>query len=481
MARIGLNVKVTGYTGKLLIVWREVVAGNPTPPETGRSAALDFPYDAVYTIDSINPVVYVVELWRSSDGVLLDELIKRWNIDASVYNSAVLITNQYKVGRGNSDSTPGEAWADPADGDTILSDERLDGAAKSELIVHESGYGRLLDSEYDLHAGGGIELLYGRQFTQDTAWSITYAQVQQAQVQSVTRNDYTDVEVVTADRDIYVDADDNLYGKLVIASKSGPVLTLNFPDITTIPNHTKISFNTHQGSQNYLKLQLDGADTIKFLGQNKNVIYLAKGEELTLYFMDGVGYVVFYHGKALVRGSVHSDMDNSRASDSGAFLLADESTGVLDADDYPALYEFIENLPASHSVALGSGAGQWSSSTTVNSGKINQATVYPYKSKFGIDTINRQFRVPHLKGLIRKFYDTGEFPGRYEHDQVGKFEADMTIRKGWSYTNAPNINDVVGNGDPNHEENKYLYARKFDTGNTESKVKNYGETPFIQL
>jgi hypothetical protein len=481
MARIGLNIRVTGYTGSLLIVWREVVAGNPTPPETGRSAAFAFPYDAVYSIDSINPVVHVVELWRSSDGVALDELIKQWNIDASVYNTAVLVTYQYKVGRGNSDSTLGAAWADPANGDVILADERLNGAAKSELIVHESGYGRHLDEEYDLHAGGGIELLYGKTFDQDVAWSITWSKIVPASVTVATGSLYTDVALVEDTRDLYVDSTDNLYNKLVIAGGSGSVLTINFPDLATIPNNTKVTFNTHNMSSNYLALRLDAGDTISHLGEDKNVIYLAKGEEISIYFKGGAGYIYSYDGRALYRGNVHRDMDTARASNHGGFLLADESTGVLSADDYPGLYEWIENLPANHSVALGTGAGQWSQSVTVNAGKINEAVTYPYKSKYGIDTVNRQFRVPHLKNLSARFLNTGEYPGRYQHDSVGKFQADMTIRKGWDYTGSPNINDVVGNGDPNHEQNKSLFARSFDTGNSESTVKNFGETPFIIL
>jgi hypothetical protein len=482
MAQIGLNVRVTGYTGKLLIVWREVVQGNPTPPETGRSAAFNFPYDAVYSINSINPVVHEVELWRSDDGVALDELIKRWSIDASVFNTAVLVTYQYKVGRGNSDSTPGEAWADPADGDTILSDERINGAAKSELIVHESGYGRHLDEEYDLHTGGGIELLYGKTFDQDVAWSITWSKIVPQSVTVATNNLYADVAVLEDGRDLYIDSTDNLYNKLVIAVGSGSVIAIVFPDLTLIPDNTKVTFNTHNMASNYLKLQLDGADTIGFLGENKNVIYLAKGEEISLYFKGGVGYIYHYDGRALYRGNVQRDMDTSRMSDHGGFLLADESTGVLDADDYPALYEWVENLPASHAVPFGSGAGQWSQSVTVNAGKINEATTYPNKSKYGIDTTARQFRVPHLKNLSARFINTGEFPGRYQHDTVGKFEpSTVTVKKGWSYTGSPNNATHFGNGDPNHSEDKAMTNVKVETGNTETIMKNYGETPFIIL
>lgn len=484
MARIGLNINVSGYTGQLLIVWRETIAGNPTPPETGRSAALAFPYDAVYSIDNVNPVVHLVELWRSADGTTLTELIKQWNIDASVYNAIRFVEYQYKVDRGwnnTNQSTGTEAWADPVNLDTELTDERLVNATKDDMTVHMAGYGRLLHDEYDLKSGGGIILNYGKTFDTDVAWFISYYTVETANVTVTTTSLYTSVEVVTASRDLYVDASDNLYNKLVVINSANPVVAIAFPDLALIPNHTKLTFNNHRGSQNYLKLQLDSGDSVYFNNAAINVIYLAKGEEISFYVMDGVCYVTSYYGNAKIRGSVHADMDSSRHTDTGAFLLADESTGELDADDYPALYEFIENLPSSHAVPLGTSSGQWSFSQTLNAGKNNEATTYPNKSKYGIDTVARTFRVPHLKNLSRRFVNTGENPGRYQHDYVGKFEpVTVTVPKGWSYTGGPN-NTRFGNGDPGHAENKDVTGIKVDTGNIETTMKNFGETPYIVL
>lgn len=485
MARIGLNINVSGYTGQLLIVWKEVVAGNPTPPETGRSAALAFPYDAVYSIDNINPVVHLVELWRSADGTALTELIKQWNIDASVYNAIRFVEYQYKVGRGYDNTSPvatgSEVWADPDNLDTELTDERLANATKEDLTVHMAGYGRLLHDEYELKSGGGITLNYGKTFDSGVAWFISYYTVEVANVTVTTTTPFTDVEEVTASRDLYVDADDNLYNKLVVINSADPVVQISFPDLALIPNNTKLTFITHRGSQNYLKLQLDTGDSVYFNGQSKNVIYLAKGEEISLFVKSGVLYVLSYNGNAKIRGSVHADMDSSRHTDTGAFLPADEATGELDADDYPGLYEFIENLPSGLSVPLGTSSGQWSFSQTLNAGKNNEAVTYPNKSKYGINTVARTFRVPHLKNLSRRFVNTGENPGRYQHDYVGKFEPiTMTVPKGWSYTGSPN-NNRFANGDPAHAENKDVTGVKIDTGNSETTMKNFGETPLIVL
>lgn len=478
MAQIGLRISVSGLSGSLLIVWKEASA---PLAEVGRSAAFAFPYNAVYSITDINPVSHIVQLWRSDDGVSLDQLIVGWTIDASIYSEISADTYQYKVGRGTVVVGP-PAWEDPDDTDTELIDERLDGATEDELYVVEAGYGPRANDEYDLRVGGGIVLLDGKTFDQDVRWFITrHKTVAQAVPPTSNQSQFAGVAVITDDRDVFVSGSDNLYNKLVIANKAGSVLTLNFPDLMLIPNHTRISFNTHDGTQKYLKLQFDAGDTVKFFNVAKNVVYLAKCEEISIYFLDGVCYVTSYYGRALHRGSVYADMDSSRHTDTLAYLLADEATGVLNKTDYPGLYEFIEGLPASHAVPLGTLTGQWSHEVIVNAGKINEATTYPNKSKFGIDTVAFTFRVPHLKALSRRFVNTGELPGRYQHDAVGKHEATMTVNKGWAYTGPSNNATHFGNGDPFHAAAGAHTDIKFETGNTESIMKNYGETPYIIL
>lgn len=483
MARIGLDILVTGYTGKLLIVWRETVAGNPTPPETGRSAALDFPYSSVYSIDNINPVVHLVELWRSNDGVALDELIKRWNIDASLYNSIKYAEYQYKVDRGWDNTSPvntgTEVWADPADTDTELEDERLDGATKEELSVHKAGYGDLLREEYELRSGGGITLNLDGTFDHDQAWMIKHYTVQQASATVVTAAQYADVVVLEDDTDFYTDAGDNLYNKLVIVNSANPTVQVSFQDLALIPNNTHVTFQTHGGDQNYLILQFDAGDTVKHMNQAKNVIYLARCQKIKLFFKNGVCYVDDYDNNGLIRGHVFASMDNTIHTDLACFLFADESTGELEADDYPGMYEFIQNLPVGHSVALGTGSGQWGQSVTVNTGKIDEAVTYPNKCKFGIDTIARTFRVPHLKNLARRFVDTGQNPGRYQHDAVGKFEAIPTVPDAYAHTGAPHEAQFTGGNNNNNMQAKG--NSKFETGHTETVMKNFGETPFIIL
>lgn len=403
MARIGLNTSISGLTGELIIRW--VKASAPLA-EVGRLPAAAFPYDAVDNLTDLDPVVYIVQWWRSDDGVALDQLIKDWAIDASLQNLTTLVTYQYVTDRGDGEVG---VWADPEAGDTTLVDTRLDGVSKSDLILHEAGYGNYIDADYDLLASGGIELLFGKQFDADSRWFVTVSITESVPIvtPSTVISRYIGVEVLSADTDFYTDATDNLYNKLVIADFSTTVGQVTFGDLALIPDGTFVTFQTERGAQNYLTLQFDPGDSVRFLNDDVNVIYLAKCESISLFFYDGVCYVTDYRGRNLQRGQVLPDYDTARATNTTACILADEATGVLDSVDYPGLYEWLTAMPTGK-VPLGAGVGQWS----YDSG----GGVYPNKRFYGIDTGAGTFRVPHLSGVSIK---VGSTPGTYEADNVG--------------------------------------------------------------
>ena len=472
MSRIGLNISVSGLTGFLIIRW--VKASAPLA-EVGRSAAFTYPYDAVYNITDLEPVVYTVQLYRSVDGTALTQLIKDWSIDASKVNLTTISTYQYKVGRGNSSVTVGAAWADPDDGDTILNDERLDGALKADMVVHEAGFGNKLDAEYNLVSGGGIELLDGKTFVQDTAWFITVAITQEGELElpaGTSSTKYDTVQVITEDQD-FDDGDTPLENALVICNSENNVLTVTFPDLTLIADHTHVTFNTHNGTQKYLKLQFDAGDNVRFCNLDKNVIYLAKCEKISLYFFDGACYVTDYEGNAQRRGSLFIDYDAGRAADNTAMLLADESTGELLQADYPGLYEQVAGMP-SGTVALGTGVGQWS----YDSG----GGVYPNKRFFGIQTGSPQkVRVPHLTGMVVKF---GGTPGTYEADGVGPLSLEIRDGSGGSSTGTIVNTGFSGQDNPGSwVANGAAGAEKYirNTGASETTVKSFKQVPYILL
>lgn len=473
MARIGLNISVSGFSGQLLIRW---VKASATGVQVGRSAAFAFPYDAVYNILGLDPIVYIVQLWRSADGVALTQLIKDWSIDASKVTVTNFVTYQYLTDRGWNNTTPtvtDGVWADPVNLDTFISDTRLDGIPQDDLQVVEAGFGPKLNSEYSLYAGGGIELLGGKTFDSGVAWFITASTIEEVPAPpGGGSNIYSDVQILSADRDVYIDDSDNLYNKLVIANWAGAVGELVFPDLALIPDGTHITFQTQGGSQNYLKLQFDAGDTVRFLNQNVNVIYLAKCEKISLYFFEGVCYVIDYDGRGEERGGVWVDYDSTRHTDLSNLILANESTGVLDGDDYPGIYAWLLTLP-SGTVPLGTSVGQWS----YDSG----GGVYPNKRYYGIDTGAGTFRVPHLPGVVAKLAAAA---GTYEADAVGPLTG-LDVRDGTGGSSTGTLLNTGFSGQDSPSSwlaNGAAGAEKYiRTTGTETRVKSFGQIAYIIL
>lgn len=475
MSQIGLNITITGLSGNLIIRWLK--ASSPLA-EVGRNAnpsLLTFPYDDVYVIPNLQPVVYIVQLWRSDDGIALDQLIKDWSIDASKQTVATISTFQYKVDRGWDNTTPvatgTEVWADPADLDVTLVDERLEPYTQDQLIVHEAGYGNLLNAEYELFAGGGITLLGGRTFNAGTSWTVTITSFSEETITTSEAGAMFDgVQILEADQD-FDDISTPLANKLCICDFVTTVGTITFPDLTLIPDGTHVTFNTHGGAQNYLVLQFDAGDTVKFLNQDVNVIYVAKCQKISLYFDGGVCYVLDEPSNAIRRGQIAPDYDAARATNTAALILANESTGELLESDYPGLYAFVEGL-SSGSVPLGTSVGQWS----YDSG----GGVYPNKRNFGIQTTApKKIRVPHLAGMVIKFGT----PGAYEADGVGEHSLTYAYKQGKSDDNEAGVSGEYlrkagAAGGTNYGDTSITYTIR---SGQENKVKSVGQTPYIYL
>ena len=471
MAKAFIKHNFTAVAQDVIAVWYE----NSAPSAEIDRLLIEAPHtEQGFTADNLNPVMHQFKFYQSSDGVTLETLLVTLDIDASIYNEVSTQTFQYVVDRGQSGTTP--AWSDPVSNTTDLTDERLDGYSKSEMNVVFRAFGPRLDIEYDLYSGGGISLKDGEQFSSGDALFISiYKNVATQAAQgttSTTGAEFTGVSVINTN----VDFDTDLYNKLIIADFSGTSGKVDFPALSLIPNNTKAVFNTHGGSQKYLTLQFEAGDTVNFLGEAKNAIYLAKGEELRLFIHSGVCYVVNYSGNAKIRGTVQSDINTNRV-DTGSYLLANESTGVLSKADYPGIYEFILSLGTGVFVPL----SEWSNSVVVNSGKINQATTFPNKCKYGIDTTSETFRVPHLQGLTKKFASSGQIAGAYTHDAVGNHTATVAVNRGNSFTGAPGSETDKRFGYGAASAATKTETWDIETGNTETTVKGYNEVPLIVL
>lgn len=390
MAHIGLHIDVSSYAGKLIIRWK--LASAPLA-EVGRSAAFNFPYDAVYDIIDLFPAVYIVELWRSDDGVILDQLIRSWDIDASKSNAFKEITYEYVVDRGYDNTSPiatGSAvWADPVQDDKGIRDERL--KDEQYWVGSRVTFRYRTDEIVDQSALGG-----GFDFTDpdfvmnhDDTYFVTVLNREDLPPGSGVTPDYADIKVVSATEDF----DSTYYKKICVAGFAGTIGTTNFPDFDLIPD-TKVKFRAFTGSQRYWKLQFSSGDTVRFRGADRNVIYLAKDEYIELQWKSNVCYVVDYEGW-------YDEVGEYILSTKQALInchLADSAES--DIADYIRL---ITELPAAMKVTY----SDYDLFDVIVLGGTSK-NYYKNRGKFAVDTLAGKFKWPDMREQsfrILKYYD----------------------------------------------------------------------------
>lgn len=396
MAQIGLNISFTGYTGKLLVVWKKATA---PLTEVDRSDAMDFPVDTILAVPNLSPEVYNFEFWQSADGVSLDTLIKGpWSIDASAFAEGVATTYEYVVGRGWNNTSPEDTgtqvWADPIDGDTEIVDERYAGVAKQDIQVSMRGTGLRRKDEWDVLSGGGVQLsVSGEAFANGDSIFVTVFNKTSSPSGSTSSggSDYTDIKVVGSNETV----DATYKNKLIFCNGSGSVTTITFPAFSTLADQ-KIKFVTHAMTGNYLKLQFNGSNTVAFSGENRNVIYLTKGRMFEIVIKNNVVYVL----SSITDSGYDVRGKRDFADDVKPHQLLRDGT-VRQISDFPGIVEWMNTA----GVALITTFASWNTADN--------------KHKYYLNTVAGEFALPNDAGMVHK--GSLATPGTYEADQVGEY------------------------------------------------------------
>lgn len=453
MAKVFLKYNFSAVADDVIIVWVKNTAPGAEIDRYLLDDTTDHEKNGGHTVTGLDPVMHQFKFYQSSDGITLDTLLLTLDVDASIYNEVIVNQWYYVVDRGQSGTDPGEAWADPADGDDHVDDERLIGATHENATVEQRGYGKFREDEINYLPGGGFEFIdSGTKFANSDTFFVTFYKIVAQQVQTLeSGSDYNDVKLLQDDLDNSIDFDSSFYKKVCLANFTGAVGTIVFPALATIPD-TKVKFSTHQGSQIYLTLAFNGSETAKVNGQNKNKIHIAKGRIVELVFKSSVCYVVCDGTPFLMRGQIIGDHRNRSIDE--PFLLADESTGVLSGNNYPGLYDYIASLAPGATVLL-----------------ANWADSLSNKRKWGINTITKDFRVPHLDDLHRRFRTGSEDAATYQADQVGQYTDSAGSSEGGS--------DPI-NADT-YQAGPYKMKNKVRNTGQETRVKAYKEYPLVVL
>lgn len=497
---IGIKHTFPGITDYLLVIWFEntnrtaEVGRQVYPPgqSAGQAGGINVTSPA-----GLNADVYTFEFWQSTDGTTKNTLLDSWSVDASITGDIQKF--DYVVDRGQSGTNPN--WSDPNNGDTSLNDQRLKNA--DSLLVFSAGVGLRLSSDYNILTTGGISLNNGETFQSGDKWSILCIfKVQQQSPPVSGTTVYTDVNPVS----INANFDSSYYGKNNLAAFTSKIGTTTFPAFALIPNRTKARFSTFGGSQRYWCLQFSGTDSVQFNGANKNRIWLGKNEIIELMFLNGTGYVLDYKGDYNRIGEV---IDGRVLQPNCIFEDGTEYTFQEAGRFYD---DFVSQLPSEQTVSY----SQWGQPQTINyivqtlntlQTVIQTKTVYPYKGKYAIDTVNQKFKVPDRRGMgIRplKIIDRTDPHYLLDVDRVtqgvGGYQADQAyvqhLDEGLDAHDGTGTGTGLGytGGNPNTNQSK-LKTKTYAGGNAnsntpafnglvpamETRVEGYGILPMIGI
>lgn len=332
MAKIYISFNITS-TSDFLMVVRE---NSNLLAEVYRSDLLEPPHSQRnITVDNLNPVMHTVQFWTTIDGTTLGELRGQCEIDASISNTTSFDFIQFIVDRGQ-----GAPAYDPASGQGQYVNTDLDG---KDYVVFKPGFGALIwGLHIDTITGGGFEYIDGQEFSNAEEYTIMINNLVTTSDASSGRGYPDGVVEFTGD----ITFGSTHYNKLLEANCAGALPVIDIPSIDAIPENTVFGINTHNGSQRYVTLQLDSGKYCLVFGQQRNAVYIGKGEEVTFIKKGAYLRIVNWDGDYRRIGErVFTDSTPPVNS-------IEEGAGWLLKTDYPRLFNwYIDELNPAETVS----------------------------------------------------------------------------------------------------------------------------------
>lgn len=390
MAQIRLGLGQVSIVDRMIVRARSTV----TPLVIAASIVLEPPHPTTQNIvlpavGDLPEGIYYVDVIESVDGVTPGLLMIQIVYDLK--NKVILSeVRYYRAGYIN----PG----DPVVGSDSIIDPYLDG--KEIALVYKEGHRPLVPppydyKEYDLLAGGGIQLLNGQVFGEDEvmAVQISYLGSQSGggtgggsgvggYTETVIINESTTLSQVHRNKRLKCESNASL--RLVITLES----------IATVPEGSFYYFNTNGGVQYQLRILTQSGDSISLGEQSLPEISLGKGEFLRLEKAGTFWEAVLVHhnveavGERIMKGL--RNVTNTLAEDGALY----------DGDDYPRIWYYIKNdLPNTHKV--------------IDDAVTGGAYVHPFdrRGMFVLHSTQKKFRMPNTQGLYIKGLKSFSLPG----------------------------------------------------------------------
>lgn len=372
MANIDLSVGQVNITANLIARARKV--STPLVEETREvyPAPLPSSFNVILpSSGSIDPTVYYVDFYESSDGVTLDLLLAQFVVNAA-NNLVTEETRFYKVGGGDT--------TDPAPDQDTLTDPYLDG--KTIARVFKDGIGRPMVpedysyKEWELVSGGGIKLLGGPLFSfgEVVAVVISYLGDQQAASSGGMYSGYVVVATNTTLNSTY-------RGKRIRCVGSSARLAITLEDLTTVPDGTFYHFTHNDGVQNQTKILAQAGQTITYFDTVYTELSISPGEYLRIEKAGSIWEATLVHDGVLRVGERFAAGYNAHPN------AKPEDGTLYDGDDWPRIWYWLANeLPSTHKVV---------DDAVVNGGYAHPAG---QEGAFVLHSTLKKFRVPNTQG-----------------------------------------------------------------------------------
>jgi len=456
MGQIRLGIGQVNITNYLIAVARKTTT--PLVIEAQESYAPVHPATrnvVVPAAGDIDPVIYYVDFYESSNGISLDLLLSQFVYDLK--NQIVISERRFYVGGG------GQSYDPPADQDT-LTDAYLDG--KTISGVFKTGYGYLRPNtepivEWIPVTGGGIQLQNNLTFSQDEVYSIEISYLAQ---QNTTSGGglYNGVELIDTNTTL---TSTHRNKRLRCESAASNKLVVILESVATVVAGTFYHMTSNGGAQNQTRVLPAGSETILYNGENYTEISFGKGEFLRIVKIGTIWEAELVHHNILQIGERFAGTWKDHPS------TKPENGTLYDGDEWPRMWWWLKNkLPSTHYIV---------DDNVINGGYTHPAT---YEGLFVLHSTLKKFRVPNTQGWGERglanftIYGTDsanrayDYPGGTQIGQVGEFTDFVTLPKGNSYTGGPN-QSRIGNG-ANTPQN-FTYQQTFNSGK-ENIMKNNG-------
>lgn len=398
MARIKQTISAApGITVPIIVVLYKTTAPNA---EYAR-LVIPTPHNAPYTYEfaSVDPAVYNVVHYSSSDGSTLQTLLKSFSVDA-VTNQLLSETLYYLV--------DGAGANDPVSGTDYIIDPYLNG--KTVSAIFKEGFRFLRPTEeWAQVSGGRINLLNGLSNNNGEVWTV-FVQYSQVLVAAPTIDAFSSVVTIP---DATKTLDSSHFNKTVLGSTTANKQVFTLPTVGSTADQRGFVIFHDGGNAVNLVVKASGTEVIRHRGVDKNQVVLGIGECIKIIKLGSIWRVMDDRGQWDRVGEVLPWNKNTKFN-------AIPLTGTeYDLNVYVRLKEFVDSLDSSQIVTY----SEFDTPTA-----INGETVYHKRGFFARDLVNNKVKVPDFQNMHIRFLkniggiDTSRVDNvalGYQHHQIG--------------------------------------------------------------